>query len=207
MAGLSGLCDAWGETEKKKEKENKQTSSTCWSQDSTWSHTLNFSPSWTWSADSGFSRALSAYFCSNLCLHLLRMFGNKSTLKALHRKLTEETTYSSSVYSKEQLKAKCAKERCHPSGFSILELIQQQTPTPTARVPPPRPQESAGVNWMCLLSNPSTAGGQGKGSLPAQSPLQVKLSMGQGFCQGKYDQGWASLILRADYFTSALGLL
>lgn len=95
-------CVIHGRDWKKKEKENKQTSSTCCSQDSTWSHTLNFSLSWTWSTGSG----------------SLKFF------------------------------------------------------LPTS-----------GVNWMSLLSTHSTAGRQGKSSLPAQSPHQVKLPMGQWFCQ------------------------
>lgn len=168
---------------RKKTKENKQTSSTCRSQDSTWSHTLGFSPSGTWSTGSGFSRTLSAYFYSNLCLHLLKMFGSKSTLEALHRKLPDETTYSSAS-SKEQWKVKCAKERCHQSVFPIWAQSQQQTPTPTVWVLPQRPPQSAVVNWVSLQPTPATAGGQGRGSLPAQSPHQVKLSVSHGSCQG-----------------------
>lgn len=197
-------CVIHGERAKRKQtkKTNKQTSSTCWSQDSKWSHMLDFHPSWSWSTHSELPRTLSAYFYSSLCLHHLRMFGNKSALRALQRKPPEEPT-SSSVSSKEQLKVKCAKERCHPSVFSILSQSQHKTSTPTTGALPQRPLQSAGVNWMSLLSSPSTAGGQGKGSSAYSEPSPSKTTHGPRVLSKEYSQeGSDALILRADNIES-----
>lgn len=148
---------------------------------------------------------------SNLCLCLSKMFGNKSTYsESLTQKAPREShlqVTSSSVSSKEHLELKWAKERCHPSVFSILALSQQPTPTPTAGVLPEAPTDSWGDLDVSAVHSLHCRWAREEQSACSE-PSPGKIAHGPMVLSREYNQeGWPAVILRADYFTSALGLL
>lgn len=115
-----------------------------------WSHILNLSPSCIWSTDSGLYRNLSAYFYSTLWLHLLKVFGNNSSLKSLTYKATRGSNLLLSVFQR-AAKGKVCWGKVPPVSIFCASSKPATDTYPTVWFLLERPSQLAVMNGTSVL--------------------------------------------------------